>query len=453
MVTLVSMLMLGLGFALTTNSAFEVEIASSHERETLAFYAAQTGMERAIDGFRTSYTTASLPADGAVIFNQTPVSYSGSTVTADYTVSLLRRDSPAGSFIYPYPIHYTISSVGRLVPANSGARPSSVTLTQTVSVSPRSLANYALFYDQFSSTLSFSPWFRLAGRLAVNEAGGVNVSTTTTVNGDFYAAGNINGGPPIVSGNIVENGGQIPFPTTVTPFSSGADASYRFNGTTRMIFMSDGTVSIYNANITGGFKNVPLPANGQIAVTGDLIVEGTVKGRVTATATDDILINGNIRYADQSAGSWDTLALVANDAVVIPKFQYTATYNPTSFEPVWSGTTSITSISGGTFGSNPIPPTGPDLYVDATLVSLTTTSNGVVDPNNRPPGKFHVYGNTIGKRAVQTLRSSGGAHVNGLSLQITENKKLDLLPPPGFPFDNKVLPTFFTFREVRTALQ
>jgi hypothetical protein len=59
--------------------------------------------------------------------------------------------------------------------------------------------------------------------------------------------------------------------------------------------------------------------------------------------------------------------------------------------------------------------------------------------------KMHrmLYGNTIGKRAAQTIRVVSGSHVAGLTLQITENKKLDLLPPPGFPFDNKLLPTFF----------
>ena len=209
---LISVLMLGMGLASNINSAFEVEVASNNERQTLAFYAAQTGLERAIDGFRTDYSISNLPSDGGVIFNEVDVSYSGSTVTADYTVSVARRDSVAISPIYPYPIFYTITSVGRQVPANSTARVSNVTLSQTLSVTPRSLANYALFYDIFPYTLSFSPFFKLSGRLAVNDLGGVNVSTSTTVNGDFYSAGAINGGPPNVSGNIVENGGQIRLP-------------------------------------------------------------------------------------------------------------------------------------------------------------------------------------------------------------------------------------------------
>jgi Tfp pilus assembly protein PilX len=450
MVILVSVLLLGMGLSLGVNSMFEVEVASNHERELLAFYAAQSGMERAIDAFRSSYNTTNLPANGAALYTNTPVSYSGSTVTSYYSVTVARRDAPGSSPIVPYPIHYTISSVGSLVPANSNARTSSATLTQTVSVAPKTLANYALFYDEFATTLAFSPFFKLTGRLAVND--NVTVSATTTVNGDFYAAGSISGGPPIVSGNITQNGGTIPFPTTVAPFSSGATAAYTFTGTTRIIFLSNGNVTFYNSGIAGGTKTVALPSNGIISVTGDAIVEGTIAGRATVAATDDILLNGSIRYADQTSGSWDTLALVAAGDVIVPKFQYTATSGLTSFEPTYSGAT-ITGLTGGTFGSTPIPPTGQDFFMDATLVSLNGSSNGVVDPNNRPAGKFNLYGNTIGKKAVQTIRTSGGSHVNGLTLQITENKKLDLLPPPGFPQDTGILPTFFTFREVRTHIQ
>jgi hypothetical protein len=450
MAILVSVLLLGIGLSLGVNSMFEVEVASNHERELLAFYAAQTGMERAIDTFRSSYTTTNLPADGATLFTTTPVSYSGSTVTSNYSVSVSRRDAPGTSPMLPYPIHYTITSVGSLVPGNTAARASTATLTQTVSVSPRTLANYALFYDTFATTLAFSNFFKLTGRLAVND--NVTVSATTTVNGDFYAAGSITGGPPVVSGNITQNGGQIPFPATVSPFSAGATVPYTFTGPTRIIFLTNGNVTFYNSGISGGTKTVAIPSNGLISVVGDAIVEGTIAGRATVTATDDILINGNIRYADQTTASWDTLALVAQGDVIIPKFQYTATSSLTSFEATYSGAT-ITGLTGGTFGSSAIPPTGQDFYIDASLVSLNGGSNGVVDPNGRPPVNFNLYGNTIGKKAVQTIRTSAGAFVNGMSLQITENKKLDLIPPPGFPQDTGILPTFFTFREVRKKLQ
>ena len=240
----------------------------------------------------------------------------------------------------------------------------------------------------------------------------------------------------------------------MSPFAAGADPFYSFAGTARLIFNSDATVTIYNNDLTGGVWTGPLPANGIISVDGDVIAEGTVSGRVTVAATDDILINGHIRYADQTPSSWDTLALVAQGTVVVPEYKYTETFDPDGFEPTFNGSgTILTGVTGGTFGSTEIPEGGSDLYVDATLVSLTSNSNGIVQPRTRPPGFFRLYGNTIGKKAVATIKVSGGNLVAGLSLQITENKKLDLLPPPGFPFDNKVLPTFFSFREVRKSLQ
>lgn len=456
-VLLVTVLLLGLGMALSTNSMFETEISSNHEREVLAFYAAQAGLERAIEGFRTDYTVNTLPEDGAVLFNGTAVSYPGSTLTARYTVRLARRDSPSGTQIFPFPVHYTITSVGEQVPANAGARVSSVTLTQTVCVSPRSLANFTLFYDQFDYDLAFQSTFRLAGRLAVNDTRGVNTYMDTTINGDFYSAGPINRTPPYgipkVSGNIVENGGRVNFPATIDPFASGAADNYKFKGTTRLVFAADGSFVIYNNRPPiNGAKMMPIPSNGIISVTeGDVIVEGTVHGRVTVTGDRDILINGGVRYADQSPSSWDTLALVAQNDIILPEFKYTGSgVWLTDFNADWNdGHWEADSISGGTWGER-LPG---DFTIDATLVALNGSSPTVINPGGRLPGQLYVYGNSIAKMASVTVYMDGENVANGLNENYTENKKLDLLPPPGFPLDTRLLPTFFAFREVRTAIK
>lgn len=455
-VLLVTLLLLGLGLALSTNSMFETEIAGNHEGELEAFYAAQTGMERAIDGFRTNYTVSTLPADGAVLFQDTPVTYPGSTIPAKYTVSVARRDSPSGTQIFPFPVFYTITSVGTLAPANVNASASSATLAQTLCVSPRSLANFTLFYDTFAYDLSFQSTFRLAGRLAVNDPNGVNTYPDTTINGDFYSAGPINQtlpyGVPRVSGNIVENGGKIDFPSTIDPFSSGAANDYRFNGTTRLVFTSDGNVTVYNNGLSHGSLIMPLPSNGLISVTGgDVIAEGTVNGRVTVTGDHDILVNGDIRYADQSPNSWDTLALVAQNDIILPEYRYTGTGSALrDFNADWnSGHWEADSISGGTWG-NKLPA---DFSIDATLVALNGSSPTVINPVGRAPGQLYVYGNSIAKIASVTVYMNGDNIAHGLNENYTENKKLDLLPPPGFPLDTRLLPTFFSFREVRTAIR
>jgi hypothetical protein len=456
MVLLISVLLLGLGLALSTNSMIEMDISASHQREMVAFYAAETGLERGIDGFRTNYTVTTLPADGAVLFNQIRASYPGSNLTADYTVVVARRDSPAVSPLTPYPIHYTITSVGRFVPSNPRAQPSSVTLLQTVCVSPRTLANYTLFYDEFEFELAFQSTFRLSGRLAVNDTRGVHVFTDTTVNGDFYSAGPlVRSGPygvPKVSGNIIENGGKINFPNTISPFSSGATDDYKFNGTTRLIFQSNGTVIVHNNLLTGSPMTMNLPSNGIIAVTGDAIVEGTVHGRCTVTSTGNILINGDMRYADQSPSSTDTFAVVAQNDIIEPQYAYTGVTGSTlqGFSAQWnSGHWQADGINGGTWGAE-LPA---DFRIDGTLVSLTGSSPTVINPSARAPGNLYVYGNSIAKIASVTVYMNGDTISHGLNEIYNENKKLDMLPPPGFPLDTRLLPTFFSFREVRTAIR
>jgi hypothetical protein len=455
-VLLVSVLLLGLGLALSNNSMLETDISSSHQREMTAFYAAETGLERGIDGFRTNYTTTTLPADGTVLFSQVGVTYPGSHLSADYTVSVSRRDAPASSPLSPYPIYYSIRSVGRQVPLNALVQPSSVTLVQTVGVTPRTLANFTLFYDQFDYDLAFQSTFRLAGRLAVNDTRGVNTYLGTTINGDFYSAGPIHRGGgfgvPKVSGNIIENGGRVNFPSTIDPFASGAANEYKFSGTTRIIFQSDGSIIVHNNSLTGSPKTMSIPANGIIAVTGDAIVEGTVHGRCTVTATGDALLNGDVRYADQTPSSSDTLAVVAQGDVIQPEYRYTGVTGSTlnDFDAVWNGGHwEADGISGGTWGSK-LPA---DFHIDATLVSLTGSSPTVINPGGRDPGMLYVYGNSIAKIASVTVYMNGDSIAQGLNEIYSENKKLDLLPPPGFPLDTRVLPTFFSFREVRTAIR
>lgn len=454
-VLIITALLLGLGMALSTNAMLETEITSNHDRELLAFYAAQTGLERAIDGFRNNYTASTLPVDGATLFTNTQVSYPGSHVTANYTVTVARRDAPVGSQIAPFPIFYTITSVGELVPANTKAQVSSVTLSQTVGISPCSLANFTLLYDTFGFELAFQSTFKLAGVLAVNDPGGVNTYPDTTVNGDFYSAGPINKNPPFglpkVSGNITENGGRVDFPSSVSTFSSGTSNNYKFAGTTRLIFAQDGSFTVYNNNLPGGSKVMPIPPNGLIAVTGgDCVVEGKVHGRVTVTCDNDILINGGVRYADQSPSSSDTLALVAQNDVILPQYLYTGV-GPTltDFSANWNYPWEADSITGGSWGAQ-LPG---DFSIDATMVALTGSSPTVINPGRRLPGNLYVYGNNLSHLASVTVYMNGDSIANGLNEIYTENKKLNLLPPVGFPLGTKLLPTFFAFREVRTAIQ
>jgi hypothetical protein len=94
-----------------------------------------------------------------------------------------------------------------------------------------------------------------------------------------------------------------------------------------------------------------------------------------------------------------------------------------------------------------------DFHIDGSLVSLTGSSPTVINPGGRDPGQLYIYGNSIAKIASVTVYMNGDTISRGLNEMYTENKKLDLLPPPGFPLDSRLLPTFFSFREVRSAIQ
>jgi hypothetical protein len=465
MVTLAAALLLGIGLALSTNSMLEMDISSNHQRQVVAWYAAEAGLEQGISQLRaidTSDPLHPLPADKATLFIQQPIQCEGLNLNlaGDYTVTLARRDSPASSPIAPYPIFYTITSVGRFVSSNPTVQPLSVTLTQTVALSPQTLANWTLFYDTFGFDLAFQSTFTLAGRLAVNDQGGVTVWDGTTVNGDFYCAGPIRGNPT-VSGNITQNGGQIDYPNSVAAFSSGATPGYQFDGTTRLIFQSDGTIIVHNNALAGSPVTMNVPPNGIIAVNGDVVVEGTVHGRCTVTATENALINGGVQYSDHSPSSTDTLAVVAQQDVIEPEYYYTGVTGPTlqEFAAAWNWPWEADGITGGTWGSqirisNPTGNQLPgDFHIDGTFVSLKGNSPAVIDPGGRPPGNFYVYGNNISFGASVTVYMNGDSIAHGLNEMYTQNKKLDLLPPPGFPLSTKLLPTFFAFREVRTFLQ
>ena len=226
MVLLVSAILLGIGLALSTNSMLELDIVSNHQREAVAWYAAQTGLEQSINGFRTNYTTNNLPADGTVEFNWQPCPIRDST-RPETTRSRWHAATPRP--VHPYHPILSITqsrASAATFPPTQPFSPRAVTLTQTLAVSPQTLANWTLFYNLMDYDVWFQTTFTLAGRLAVNDLRGVNCSLDgTTVNGDFYSAGPIRDGIPTVSGNITENGGQISFPQTIEPFSSGATTS------------------------------------------------------------------------------------------------------------------------------------------------------------------------------------------------------------------------------------
>ena len=336
-------------------------------------------------------------------FNRQPVSYPGLNQAGDYTVTLARRDSPASSPIYtlPYllhdhecrpfrPVEPKRSAIERNPHANARRVPSNIGQLDAVLQSIR---------------------FRFGVSVHVHACG----PTCRERSGRSQRLGRHNRQwrflfrrpnqweLPRFRETLLQNGGQINFPQTISPFSSGATNAYKFDGTTRLIFQSDGTVIVHNNSLAGSPVTMNLPANGIIAVNGDAVVEGTVHGRCTVTATGSALINGGIQYSDHTPSSTDTLAVVAQLDVIEPEYYYTGVTGPTlqGFAAAWSCHWEADGMIGGTWGSqirisNPTGNQLPgDFHIDGTLVSLTGSSPTVIDPGGRPPGNFYVYGNSI----------------------------------------------------------
>ncbi len=104
------------------------------------------------------------------------------------------------------------------------------------------------------------------------------------------------------------------------------DAGYYIDGDADIVFNNDGTVTITPAG--GSSYTVPMPPNGAIFVSGNATVSGTVKGRCTVGAGENIYIGGNILYNNPPRTDKDTpippgytpdsLGLIAHNNIVIP---------------------------------------------------------------------------------------------------------------------------------------
>jgi hypothetical protein len=153
---------------------------------------------------------------------------------------------------------------------------------------------------------------------------------------------------------------------------------------------------------------------------------------------------------------------VAQLDVIEPQYYYTGTTGASlkPFAASWnSGHWQANGITGGTWGSeiriaNPTGQQMPgDFYIDGTIVSLTGSSPTVINPQGRARGNLYINGGSIANIASVTVYMNGNSISAGLNEMYTHDKKHDLLPPPGFPLSTKLLPTFFAFREVRTAIR
>lgn len=198
--------------------------------------------------------------------------------------------------------------------------------------------------------------------------GDVGWGTGATTNGKIYANGNIThdgiatadifAEADITGSVVLQNGAQrydddtnpdirskIPNPIDFTSFLTsftdierasqlgGVYLNDAGNDAWRLTFNAVGTVTVEACDAAGGstaddvvadvlptcttYSTPSVPANGAIYAVQDVIVQGTVKGRVTVASNDDIIVGDDISKV--TVGQ-DVLGLVAKNDVYVAKY-------------------------------------------------------------------------------------------------------------------------------------
>lgn len=151
----------------------------------------------------------------------------------------------------------------------------------------------------------------------VHTNGQLNIAGSPTFEGHVSStAGTINYGSgsnnPAFNGGISFNTASISMPssaTALTAISTAASAQggLSLRGLTTIEFVTGGKMWVTNANVAGGVRTLAnLPTNGAIYISdlnaatpgrGKLKISGTLDGKVTIGATNDIIFVGDLKYA------------------------------------------------------------------------------------------------------------------------------------------------------------
>jgi type II secretory pathway pseudopilin PulG len=102
--------------------------------------------------------------------------------------------------------------------------------------------------------------------------------------------------------------------------AAGSGAGMTLTGDTTVALVSDGTMNVTNSNEGWDNQNMLIPGNGALFVEGgDLTISGTLKGKLTAGSSDNIVISDNLLYETDPtvAPSNDMLALISETNVIV----------------------------------------------------------------------------------------------------------------------------------------
>ncbi|MFH0856212.1 MAG: hypothetical protein V1869_06895 [Candidatus Omnitrophota bacterium] len=207
---------------------------------------------------------------------------------------------------------------------------------------------------------------------------------------------------------------NMPMKATYLRSASALSGGLSLTGNTTIALNSEGTMNItntgyYNAHCTGKCNSCctltsqPLPSNGALFVdSGNLTISGTLSGRLTAGSSQDIIISGNLLYANDprlNPSSGDMLGLISESDVVVS-------------------------------GSAPY-----NLEIDASVMALSTSFMLENWWTGSAKGTLTVYGGIIQDQRgpVGTFNGITGQKLTGYSKNYKYDSRMLTTPPPFYP--------------------
>jgi hypothetical protein len=210
-----------------------------------------------------------------------------------------------------------------------------------------------------NDTLSINGSPRFNGKSTTAYSGQMSCAASSTYNYRWHGLSGCGDTPRFQTGDP-EAVPILPLPTTNTAIKAETDRAAGktgclYNGPTRIVLNSSGTMNVTSPFTTSSTyascvgNNVPLPTNGVIYVQnvpstqtatcsgsqnrlgypisgditdygcrdGDAFISGTLRGRLTVAAENNIVIVANTTYQTSGATSTDMLGLVANQFVQV----------------------------------------------------------------------------------------------------------------------------------------
>ncbi len=389
--------------AFTARSISEWRTAERGRNSVAALYAAEAGIDYGLEWLRAQ----NIPPGGTASFTL-PAGPALSSGT--YTVWVDPDDNNPNVYLKKY----AILSNGR----NGDCERNVSYLVQV-----DSFARYIWLTDMevFRLRGSDIPVYFTSGDLLTGPChtnGNYNISGNPTFNDVVSSAEDfinyLHGGPPADNPTFAQGiqlgTDEIPLPSKALDLRTAAvHDGYHFEGPTTIVLNASGTMTVTNNKLSPKTQTMALPANGAVFVTGarageNLNVSGTLQGQLSIGTNRDLIITGNITYANDptiNPDSTDILGLIAEKDVII---------------------------------SSSASPLGGNLTIQASIMAMDDSfyldnwSSGL-------KGTLNIYGGIIQDRRgpVGTFSSRTGSKVSGYTKNYVYDSRLRTLPPPFYP--------------------